>query len=175
MGTYTGSDKRLKYLFEHGGGGGGSANIWTGTKAEYEAQASQIADDTAVFITDDEIQSLIVSSYAVYSTDEQVVGTWINGKPLYRKVIYLPSFSTNNLVSGVTYYGSFALSNYIADVDIAMVDTVHSFLTNSQGTMMRSIDEGQYEKDTGNITLFTTYQRLNLVFYVCVEYTKTTD
>lgn len=85
MATYTGADKRLSYLFQHSGGGGGSANIWTGTRAEYEAQASQIPDDTAVFITDDEIQSLIISNYAVYSTDEKEVGTWIDGSTLYRK------------------------------------------------------------------------------------------
>lgn len=34
-------------------GGGGSANVWSGTEAEYEAQASQIADGTIVIITDD--------------------------------------------------------------------------------------------------------------------------
>ena len=82
MATYTGADKRLQYLFEHGGGGGGSANIWTGTLAEYIAQASQIPDDTLVNITDDEIQSLVVASYDVYSTQEKEVGVWIDGKPL---------------------------------------------------------------------------------------------
>lgn len=34
-------------------GGGGSANVWSGTEAEYEAQASQIANGTIVIITDD--------------------------------------------------------------------------------------------------------------------------
>lgn len=93
MATYTGSDKRLEYLFQHIGGsgasalsdltdvdlnnlangqilkwdatnqkwinanesgGGGSANIWTGTQSEYEQQSSQITDGTLVNITDDE-------------------------------------------------------------------------------------------------------------------------
>ena len=64
-------------------GGGGSANIWTGTMAEYEAQASQIADDTLVNITDDEGEIEVGGEY--YSTDERCVGTWTNGKPLYQK------------------------------------------------------------------------------------------
>lgn len=54
MATYTGSDKRLKYLFENGGGGGSGTNVWVGTKAEYDEQALQIADGTIVLIVDDE-------------------------------------------------------------------------------------------------------------------------
>ena len=65
------------------GGGGGNANIWTGTMAEYEAQASQIADDTLVNITDDEGEIEVGGEY--YSTYERCVGTWTNGKPLYQK------------------------------------------------------------------------------------------
>lgn len=42
--------------------GGGSANIWTGTQAEYNAQASQIADGTLVNITDDEEEIAIAES-----------------------------------------------------------------------------------------------------------------
>ena len=107
MATYSGSDKRLQYLFNasnnlaedydststyavddyvmYGGtlykcttavstaesfdstkwtevlvtdemssGGGGGSNVWTGTQAQYTAQASQIANGTLVTITDDE-------------------------------------------------------------------------------------------------------------------------
>lgn len=50
MGSYTGSDKRLKYLFENIG----SSDIWTGTLAEYAQQSSQIEDGTLVTITNDE-------------------------------------------------------------------------------------------------------------------------
>lgn len=64
-------------------GGGGNANIWTGTMAEYEAQASQIPNDTLVNITDDEGEIEVGGEY--YSTDERCVGTWTNGKPLYQK------------------------------------------------------------------------------------------
>ena len=102
MGTYTGQDKRLKYLFENGGGGGGSANIWTGTMAEYEQQASQIADDTLVCITDDEEQT---QAMIVYSTTEQVCGTWIDGKTLYQKTIdfgALPNSTTKEVAHGIS-------------------------------------------------------------------------
>lgn len=50
---------------EMGQGGGGNTNMWTGTQAEYEAQASQIADGTLVNITDDE-EEIAVAEYAEY-------------------------------------------------------------------------------------------------------------
>ena len=62
---------------------GGSANIWTGTQAEYEAQSSQIADDTVVLITDDEQE--VVEGGTIYSEDEQCIGLWIDKRPLYQK------------------------------------------------------------------------------------------
>ena len=114
MATYSGSDKRLQYLFnasgnlaedydststyavddyamyqgtlykctmavstaedfdstkwtavlitdEMGSGGGGS-NVWTGTQAQYTAQASSIQDGTLVTITDDEFEIIYAES-----------------------------------------------------------------------------------------------------------------
>lgn len=125
MATYTGADKRLQYLFEHGGGGGGSANIWTGTKAEYLEQASQIEDGTQINITDDEIQSLVVASYDIYSTQEREVGVWHDGKPLYQRTIITPfsnkakgsrSWITileeNTGVSPKVVFGTMSVDNY---------------------------------------------------------------
>lgn len=130
MGTYTGQDKRLKYLFENGGGGasalsdltdveltnlannqiikwdsanskwvnanesggGGSANIWTGTQAEYTAQASQIADGTLVNITDDEEN---VRAFDIYPTDDKpiVIGKY-GTRDIKRKRIYLATLAS---------------------------------------------------------------------------------
>lgn len=132
MGTYTGSDKRLQYLFQNGGGGGasalsdlsdvdltnlannqiikynsttqkwqnanesggGSANIWTGTKAEYEAQASQIEDGTQVNITDDEEN---VKALDIYPADANpiVIGKYGN-RDIKRKRIYLATLATGS-------------------------------------------------------------------------------
>lgn len=91
MATYNGIDKRLQYLFEHGGGGG-NANMWTGTQAEYAQQASQIEDGTLVNITDDEG---VADSWHVYSTDEKLVGKWIDGSDIYEKTFTGLSISIN--------------------------------------------------------------------------------
>lgn len=50
-----------------------------------------------------------------YSLDENRIGTWIDGRDLYRKTITVPNFSTNQN-TGNLYYGNFDLSDYI-DVD----------------------------------------------------------
>lgn len=152
MGTYTGSDKRLQYLFQNGGGGGasalsdltdveltnlannqiikwdsanskwvnanesgggGSANIWTGTQAEYTAQASQIADGTLVNITDDEEQT---QAMFIYSTEERVVGTYL-GKTLYRKAFVLSA--NHGTVAGSTWKA-------IPDIDDSNMEIVTS-------------------------------------------------
>lgn len=57
--------------------------FWQGTKAEYEAQKDSIEVGTKVIITDD----FKADESGTYSLDEVVVGTWYNGKPIYRKVI----------------------------------------------------------------------------------------
>ncbi len=62
-----------------------TTEIWTGTQAEYEAQASQIADGTVVQITDDEKAITFIEAEEIYSTDERMVGVWVNGKPLYKR------------------------------------------------------------------------------------------
>lgn len=95
MASYTGSDKRLQYLFEHGGGGG--ADIWTGTQAEYTQQASQIEDGTLVNITDDEGFAQI---WDIYPTDDTpiIVGKYGN-RDVKRKRLTVATLATgqNNL------------------------------------------------------------------------------
>ena len=58
---------------------------WIGTMAEYEAQKANIPAGTIVALTDDEDTEY---DHGKYSTVETVTGQrWINGKPIYRKVI----------------------------------------------------------------------------------------
>ena len=118
MATYNGSDKRLGYLFQNGGGGGSSTldglsdvNITTATDGQvlaYDANAdewinSSMANPSSIAsMSDTDIQSptngqtLVYNgtsgkwenasggaSSHTYSTTEQVVGTWIDGKPIY--------------------------------------------------------------------------------------------
>ena len=56
------------------------------------------------------IGNLKSSTYDVYSTNETVVGAWIDGKPIYRKVVILSSDE------GITNTGKI-ISHGIKDID----------------------------------------------------------
>ena len=73
--------------------------IWTGTQAEYEAQASQIADGTVVQITDDEKAITFIEAEEIYSTDERMVGVSTDGKPIYKKSY----ITTTNVTLGTSW------------------------------------------------------------------------
>ena len=101
MGIYNGSDKRLAYLFEHGGGGSSNANIWTGTQEELEEVFDELEDGTQINITDDEQES--IDGGDVYSDTEQCIGLWRNNKPLYQKTLSigaLPNATTKYVSTG---------------------------------------------------------------------------
>lgn len=70
-------------------------NIWTGTMAEYLAHADEIADGTNVKIKDDVKVDAEVSlaEFDFYSEEEQCIGCWIDGKPIYRKTYKIANFS----------------------------------------------------------------------------------
>lgn len=71
-------------------GGGGNANIWTGTQAELEEVFDELEEGTQINITDDEQE--VVEGGTIYSEEEQVIGLWIDNKPLYQRT-FVNSFS----------------------------------------------------------------------------------
>lgn len=78
---------------------------WTGTKAQYETEKSDIPFGTIVNITDD-YEEGGDSKGTIYSDEERVIGTWF-GKTLYGKVITksnlaLPSYSASSIDVNMT-------------------------------------------------------------------------
>ena len=119
-------------------------------------------------------------NFSAYSTDEQVVGKWMNGKRIYRKTMEFSNLSAgeNNIPHG------------IADVDIIMVDRDHSFATN--GTYSELWQIGNTNSSASNFSQFSVslVWTTNSMFDVYIgsglasrlpklvitfEYTKTTD
>lgn len=87
------------------GGGGASADHVTLTQAEYDAlvQAGTVDPDAFYFISD-----AVLPQYSHdYSTSEQVVGTWVDGSPVYEKTIYNAGGVTGNFnfQHGITNFG----------------------------------------------------------------------
>ena len=118
-----------------------------------------------------------------YSTNEQIIGKWIDGKPIYRKVIdlgALPNTSTVNIPHNIDN-----LDRIISMRGIAKSPNQNLLLPfpygtgndglNSDGTVkVNSVPINIYEQQ-GNIVVYTLSDRSNMTGYVILEYIKTTD
>ena len=112
----------------------------------------------------------------VYSTEETVVGTWM-GKPLYRKVAYVPSMPNTASTTNIYDY-----SSEITDVEDIWLDESASFITRENETLGLNWYFSTTEfirtyvmkgskvvrcKNSASLGLFSAY--------VSLLYTKTTD
>jgi hypothetical protein len=110
-----------------------------------------------------------------YSTGETIIGTWINGKPLYRKVIVLGSITVNSVTSQTLE------SLNITNVSDIFVNVSKSFVKNSSneirplpGAINTSNINYVYCTNT-RLYRYCTDNTLNGTWNICLEYTKTTD
>lgn len=108
-----------------------------------------------------------------YTTEEKVVGTWIDDKPLYRKVIDVGSLPNSATIEVDTGLDS-AVVRPIKMHGYAYNSTTGAFLI-----LPYIIGSGgdiylQY-LTTNKFRIITSTDRTNLNAYVVLEYTKTTD
>lgn len=102
-----------------------------------------------------------------YSTSEMVVGTWVNGKPLYRKVF--TTISVNGNSSSTTAHG-------ISNLETVARYTSHSYYNGVYRPVTYSANSTYTlcEIDKTNIYIYNTSANPYTIT-VIVEYTKTTD
>lgn len=117
---------------------------------------------------------------ATYSTEEQVVGTWVDGKTIYRKV--------------VTVQGSTSTTSYDTNLGVAFETLVNirGWIVSTNNTAYEQITPFYGASDTnwrfftrrypGNTSLICsriTTALANAIgtfsFFYIIEYTKTTD
>lgn len=151
--------------WQHGEGGAGET-LPVGSEIEFTGQVADIPEGWE-YSEDD---------YNVYSTDEKRIGTWTDGKPLYRKVVTgtLPSLQ----VSSETVDGNVA--HGISNIDI---------VTNIYGELVYSNVPYKFPilSSNGKATVIKTVNSENIVLRASdswqagppvmfvLEYTKTTD
>ena len=185
MATYAGNDKRLQYLFEYIGDGG-TANMY-GTTAP---DSSITADDGTLYIQYDDTSyevvalfamieqswqeinvgggggggnTLVIQDASIYTTEEQQIGVWIDGKPLYQRTFDLGSdtpISYNTLTN--------------TTIDASSMQT----LVNAWGLYSTGVTKYSLMANISNnvIHLQTDRNGANAsVRYVILQYTKTTD
>lgn len=118
-----------------------------------------------------------------YSTNETVIGKWIDGKPLYRKVVdlgVLPNEGTfriphniDNLDRIISMRGMAKSSNQNLLLPFPYGTGKNG--VNSDGTVkVNTVPINIYEEQ-GNIVVYTLSDRSEMTGYVILEYIKTTD
>ena len=118
-----------------------------------------------------------------YSTNETVIGKWIDGRPIYRKVIdlgALPNESTFRIPHNIDNLDRIISMRGMAKSPNQNLLLPFSYGTgkdgvNSDGTVkVNTVPINIYEEQ-GNIVVYTLSDRSNMTGYVILEYIKTTD
>ena len=108
------------------------------------------------------------SAGEVYSTEETRIGTWINGKPLYRKVV------GNTVQNAVNAWKEIAV---IPDIDQMVFAYGSVLLADQTGQMVIPTMVAALKLESPNKIMYTTSSNnlSNTSIRVIVLYTKTTD
>ena len=115
----------------------------------------------------------------VYSTEEKVVGTWIDGNPIYRKVIdcgFLLDRANKTIPHGITNLKIIIDIRGIAHCDGVVTQNLPLPFpySNVTDTVMNSVPIYMWE-ESGNIVIKPLSNRTTYYSYVILTYTKTTD
>lgn len=151
-----------------------------------------VTDDTEIFIDDDQVNTMgteVVDSLDgnetimapsvravnkgledlnTYSTNEQVIGKWIDGKPIYKKTY-----------NGITTFDLDSSSQLLipASVNVDKIINCSGYVTELNGRNVLTTDEVRIVKVDSNKVLFQSANNnlKNSPYAITFEYTKTTD
>lgn len=114
----------------------------------------------------------LINAPYIYSLNEQKIGVWIDGKPLYQKLTYISSLPNN------------ATTNYPHGIsDISAIVGMDSYVKLSSG-WIANLPWVVFGDDTETITasagltsiqVVTNKNRTSMSAYIVLRYTKTTD
>lgn len=176
MAIYSGSDKRIKYLFENGGGGGSSTLAGLS-----DVNLSSPTDGQVLTYDNGEWVNANGGSggsggmcylNTIYSTTEKKVGYWTDGKPLYQKTwnlspdieitssgVLLPSYVSNDLADAENII--WAVAERERNGSSILPAIIHAYVWNSS--------------TTGTAYSVLSADRWSNVSKITIQYTKTTD
>lgn len=157
---------------------------WTLTDRSFEIKRNGVditSTTNADFIpTVGQVRNYVASNVANYSTSEHIVGTWIDGKPLYEKVVTgtVPTVATDGTAVSATY----DITNNIENVFIMTSFVNYSgggsvwtlpFYNNDMYHLKSQIVKASNQRKIQLSSSGTVYN--NSTFVIVVRYTKTTD
>lgn len=121
--------------------------------------------------TTDSASTTIEQKPTHYSTDEQVVGTWIDNKPIYQKTFTGTTSATTN---------SDSIAGTIANFDTLVNSNGTLFLSGAWGVNQHSLpydNVAEYYVDDSNQVIIHKQNEIanSKQYMVTLQYTKTTD
>ena len=114
-----------------------------------------------------------ITNLNTYSTTEQIIGTWIDNKPIYRKCFYI-----NSLPNASTLITDYSIDNLGWVIDVYgtarnRTNYQNMFPINNSRPISTNSTVGAYYDQS--IKIETNTDRSGFEAYIIVEYTKTTD
>lgn len=123
------------------------------------------------------------SNKQIYSTEEQVIGTWTDGKPLYRKVINGTSTSSDKDGSWVLFYNipNLKMIHNLHGIIKTLDDLNECYVLPLTTVIEGNIAEVNFYFDTKTGNIYNKVRGGNRTWFydkpieLTIEYTKTTD
>ncbi len=112
----------------------------------------------------------------IYSNVEQKIGIWIDGKPIYRKVIYISSLPNNE--TAITPHGIANIDEIVNIYGIMRTPSNHTTTSFNMAGTSAVYGSGNVlciRADRTNVIIGTTANWSTNISYITLEYTKTTD
>lgn len=155
----------IKYKGESYGGGGG-----TNVVANPSGTATGTLNKLQV---GDDIYNVGGGSGNSYSTTEQVVGTWIDGRPLYQKTFYVPEAwqSTSGIILDSGFVPSVYDQYFMTDVHMM----VNNDYMNGNGQFGGAGMEIYYRESSGLGYINASDSVSISDLYLTIRYTKVAD
>lgn len=149
--------------------------------------ASKITYDNAESgLTADNVQDAIdeINNKFVYSTEETIIGKWIDGKPIYRKTLVVTSPSSEAVTTNYQLEMQIDLplrvEAFIVDTNGVVYNKGHQIFERNSSTNHFELSQGFWCWGSGNSSsnpntlgcqvVFPSL--LNLPMYVTIDYTK---
>ena len=175
---YLGGNDADSVPYDNTNSGLTSGNVQDAIDELNESKASPLtnAEMTAIKNAFDATNtSKFATTYTKYSTEEQVVGEWIDGKPLYQKTI--------SFVTGTIGASAVVINAYIATG--LLIKNVEGYLNWSNGSdsgivnlscFLSNTNKAVYSINNGTLKIDVAGAHFsNQTGYATIQYTKTTD
>ena len=91
------------------------------------------------------IGNLKSSTYDTYSTNETIVGKWINGKPIYRKTMEFSNLSA----------GENSIAHGLQNIELLMVNKTWSFIIDDHDGVVSIWQLGNSNENSSNFSQYS--------------------